>query len=157
MAPADVPGEIADAAVEMASDLADELEYCGVLSTEFFLTTEDELLINTITPRPHNSAHYTVDACVTSQFEQQVRMLCGLPPGDAQLLSPVAMVNLMGDLWANGEPPWEVVFNIPQARLHLYDKSQPRSGRKMGHINCLAEDTATARELAESIISKLTP
>jgi 5-(carboxyamino)imidazole ribonucleotide synthase len=157
MAPADIPDRIADAAVEMASDLADDLEYCGVLSTDFLLTTEDELLINTLTPRPHNSAHYTVDACVTSQFEQQVRMLCGLPPGDAQLLSPVAMVNLMGDLWSDGDPPWEEVLNVPQARLHLYDKSQPRHGRKMGHINCLAEDTETAREMAESIISKLTP
>ena len=154
-APADIPGEIADAALEMTADIADELEHCGILSTELFLTAEGELLVNTMAPRPHNSGHYTVDACVTSQFEQQVRMLCGLPPGDTGLLSPVVMLNLMGDLWVNGDPAWEEVFIEPQALLHLYGKSKARRGRKMGHINCLADDTDSAREIAESIRSAL--
>jgi len=157
LAPADISTAAADSAIELACDLADELEYCGVLATEFFLTADGELLINTITPRPHNSGHYTVDACVTSQFEQQVRMMCGLPPGDTQLLSSVVMTNLMGDLWSGGDPDWEPVFQEPQAKLHLYGKLEARPGRKMGHINCLAEDTGSALEIAESIRARLTP
>jgi len=115
------------------------------------------LLVNTITPRPHNSGHFTVDACVTSQFEQQVRMMCGLPPGDTQLLTPVVMTNLLGDLWSRGDPDWEPVFHEPQAKLHLYGKQEARPGRKMGHINCLAEDTEGALEIAESIRKQLMP
>ena len=157
LAPADISEETAESAMEIASSLADELEYCGVLATEFFLLADGELLVNTLTPRPHNSGHYTVDACVTSQFEQQVRMLCGLPPGDTRLLSAVAMANLMGDLWANGEPAWEQIFNEPSARLHLYGKIKARHGRKMGHINCLAEDTESAHAIARSICLKLAP
>jgi len=128
-----------------------------VLSIEFFLTGEGELLVNDITPRPHNSGHYTVDACVTSQFEQQVRMMCGLPPGDTQLLTSVVMTNLLGDLWSHGDPDWEPVFHEPQAKLHLYGKQGARPGRKMGHINCLAEDTEGALEIAESIRKQLMP
>ena len=157
LAPADISTATADGAIEMACDLADELEYCGVLSTEFLLTGEGDLLINTITPRPHNSGHYTVDACVTSQFEQQVRMMCGLPPGDTQLLSSVVMTNLLGDLWSSGDPHWEAVFEEPQAKLHLYGKQEARPGRKMGHINCLAEDTDSALQIAETIRGRLTP
>jgi 5-(carboxyamino)imidazole ribonucleotide synthase len=157
LAPADISTTTADSAIELACDLADELEYCGVLSTEFFLTGEGELLINTITPRPHNSGHYTVDACVTSQFEQQVRMMCGLPPGDTQLLSSVVMTNLLGDLWSGGDPNWEAVFDEPQAKLHLYGKQEARPGRKMGHINCLAEDTEGALVIASSIRKALMP
>ena len=128
-----------------------------LMATEFFLTGDGELLINTITPRPHNSGHYTVDACVTSQFEQQVRMMCGLPPGDTQLLSSVVMTNLLGDLWRGGDPDWEPVFQEPQAKLHLYGKLDARPGRKMGHITCLAENTESAQEIAESIRSRLMP
>jgi 5-(carboxyamino)imidazole ribonucleotide synthase len=157
LAPADISTAAADSAIELACDLADELEYCGVLSTEFFLTADGELMINTITPRPHNSGHYTVDACITSQFEQQVRMMCGLPPGDTQLLSSVVMTNLLGDLWSRGDPDWEPVFEEPQAKLHLYGKLEARPGRKMGHINCLAEDTDSALEIAESIRGHLIP
>ncbi len=157
LAPADISTATADGAIELACDLADELEYCGVLSTEFLLTGEGDLLINTITPRPHNSGHYTVDACVTSQFEQQVRMMCGLPPGDTQLLSSVVMTNLLGDLWSSGDPHWEAVFEEPQAKLHLYGKQEARPGRKMGHINCLAEDTDSALQIAETIRGRLTP
>jgi len=155
IAPAAIDGDVEENALEIACELADELEYCGVLAVELFLTTEGELLINTIAPRAHNSGHLTVDACVTSQFEQQVRTLCGLPPGDAQLLSPVVMINLMGDLWDNGEPRWETVFNEPQALLHLYGKRKATPGRKMGHINVLAEDADKALEIAESIRAAL--
>jgi 5-(carboxyamino)imidazole ribonucleotide synthase len=157
LAPADISTTTADGAIELACDLADELEYCGVLSIEFFLTGEGELLINTITPRPHNSGHYTVDACITSQFEQQVRMMCGLPPGDTQLLSSVVMTNLLGDLWSGGDPNWEAVFDEPQAKLHLYGKQEARPGRKMGHINCLAEDTEGALAIAGAIREALIP
>jgi 5-(carboxyamino)imidazole ribonucleotide synthase len=157
LAPADISTTTADSAIELACDLADELEYCGVLATEFLLTSDGELLINSITPRPHNSGHYTVDACVTSQFEQQVRMMCGLPPGDTQLLTSVVMTNLLGDLWNRGDPAWEAVFQEPQAKLHLYGKREARPGRKMGHINCLAEDTESALEIAASIRNQLMP
>jgi 5-(carboxyamino)imidazole ribonucleotide synthase len=157
LAPADISTVAADGAIELACELADELEYCGVLSIEFFLTGDGELLVNDITPRPHNSGHYTVDACVTSQFEQQVRMMCGLPPGDTQLLTSVVMTNLLGDLWSRGDPDWEPVFHEPQAKLHLYGKQEARPGRKMGHINCLAEDTEGALEIAKSIRKQLMP
>ena len=157
LAPADISTVAADGAIELACELADELEYCGVLSIEFFLTGDGELLVNDITPRPHNSGHYTVDACVTSQFEQQVRMMCGLPPGDTQLLTSVVMTNLLGDLWSRGDPDWEPVFHEPQAKLHLYGKQEARPGRKMGHINCLAEDTEGALEIATSIRKQLMP
>jgi len=157
MAPAGLPEEIEENAAELAGDLADELDYCGVLTLELFLTAADELLINTITPRPHNSGHLTADACATSQYEQQVRMLCGLPPGDTQLLSPVTMLNLLGDIWEKGEPDWQHVFDEPRARLHLYDKYAARHGRKMGHINCLADDVDTARSIAESLRAALAP
>lgn len=157
IAPAAIDGDVEEKALEIACELAAELEYCGVLAVDFFLTTDGELLINTIAPRPHNSGHLTVDACVTSQFEQQVRTLCGLPPGDAQLLSPVVMVNLMGDLWDKAEPHWDVIFKEPQALLHLYGKRKARAGRKMGHINFLAEDTDRALELAEDVRNTLAP
>jgi len=155
LAPARIDEETAEEAVELASDLADELDYCGVLSVELFLTDDDELFINTVAPRPHNSGHFTVDACITSQFEQQVRMLCGLPPGDTRLLSPVAMVNLMGSLWANGKPPLEEVFNEPRALLHLYGKRAGPHGSKMGHINFVADDAGAALEIAEAVRARL--
>lgn len=155
IAPAEIDGDVEEKSLEIACELAAELEYCGVLAVEFFLTTDGELLINSIAPRPHNSGHLTVDACVTSQFEQQVRTLCGLPPGDAQLLSPVVMVNLMGDLWDKAEPHWDVIFKEPQALLHLYGKRRARAGRKMGHINFLSEDTHKALELAADVRNTL--
>jgi len=122
---------------------------------EFFLTTGGELLINEMAPRPHNSGHYTLDAALTSQFEQQVRTLCGLPPGSTRLLSPVVMVNLLGDAWSNGTPAWDKLLSHPQAKLHLYGKQEARAGRKMGHYNCLAEDAQRAMDLAELIRAQL--
>lgn len=157
LAPARIADETADSAVEMACDLADKLDYCGVLSVELFLVEDDDLLVNTIAPRPHNSGHFTVDACTTSQFDQQVRALCGLPPSDTELLLPVAMVNLMGDLWTNGTPHWEEVFKEDRALLHLYGKRETRPGRKMGHINCLADDVESALEMATELRARLAP
>jgi 5-(carboxyamino)imidazole ribonucleotide synthase len=153
--PARVDDALAESAVGMATRLAEALDYCGVLAVEFFVTRDGRLLINEMAPRPHNSGHYTVDACVTSQFEQQVRMMCGLPPGDTFLLSPVVMVNLLGDIWAKGEPAWEAVLREPQACLHLYGKHEARKGRKMGHVNCLADDSDSALKIARKIRSAL--
>ncbi|MGD2076503.1 MAG: 5-(carboxyamino)imidazole ribonucleotide synthase [Gammaproteobacteria bacterium] len=149
--PARVEPAVAEQASRMARALADALDYCGVLAVELFQTTDGELLINEIAPRPHNSGHYTVDACLTSQFEQQVRTLCGLPPGSPALLSPVVMVNLMGELWDAGSPPWQHLLRHPGAKLHLYGKRHARPGRKMGHYNCLADDLDSAVAMAEEI------
>jgi 5-(carboxyamino)imidazole ribonucleotide synthase len=155
--PARVSDELAGQAEHMARKLADAMRYCGVLAVEFFLTASGELLINEMAPRPHNSGHYTLDACVNSQFEQQVRTLCGLPPGSTALLSPVVMVNILGDWWREGTPPpWERLFNYPQTKLHLYGKQQARVGRKMGHFNCLAAELDQAIHTAEQVRTKLT-
>jgi 5-(carboxyamino)imidazole ribonucleotide synthase len=155
--PARVSDEIAGQAEHMARQLADAMQYCGVLAVEFFLTAGGELLINEMAPRPHNSGHYTLDACLNSQFEQQVRTLCGLPPGSTALLSPVVMVNILGDWWREGAaPPWERLFKQPQTKLHLYGKQQARVGRKMGHYNCLAAELDEAIDMAEQVRAELT-
>ena len=146
---------ITDAAIDMARQLADAMNYCGVLAVEFFCTRQGELLINEMAPRPHNSGHYTVDACATSQFEQQVRMMCGLKPSDTKLLSAVVMTNLMGDIWNDGDPAWQHVLNEPGAHLHLYGKREARPGRKMGHINCLADDADSALQVTAKIRAAL--
>jgi 5-(carboxyamino)imidazole ribonucleotide synthase len=142
--PAALDASLGEKAIDMATRLADSINYCGILAVEFFCTRQGELLINELATRPHNSGHYTVDACATSQFEQQVRMMCGLPPGDTQLLSPVVMTNLLGNIWKDSEPDWQQVLNKSQAHLHLYGKKEARPGRKMGHINCLAMDIEQA-------------
>jgi 5-(carboxyamino)imidazole ribonucleotide synthase len=149
--PARTTSEIIERATRMARTLAEHLDYCGLLAVEFFLTRQNELQINEIAPRPHNSGHFTLDACLTSQFEQQVRMLCGLPPGDTRLLSPAVMVNLLGDLWQAQDPDWGKVLGMPNVKLHLYGKHAARPGRKMGHYNVLAPDVAQAMDLAERI------
>ncbi|GMQ87230.1 MAG: 5-(carboxyamino)imidazole ribonucleotide synthase [Gammaproteobacteria bacterium] len=153
--PANIEVEIAEQAETMAIKLAEAMHYCGVLAVEFFLTRCGELLINEMAPRPHNSGHYTLDAALTSQFEQQVRTLCGLPPGSTELLSPVVMVNILGDLWKHGTPHWEQLFRHPQVKLHLYGKHHARPGRKMGHYNCLAEGLSQANGIAEDIRAAL--
>jgi len=153
--PARTSTDVIERATSMARSLADKLDYCGLLAVEFFLTSDNELLINEIAPRPHNSGHYTLDACVTDQFEQQVRILCGLPPGDTQLLSPVVMINLLGDLWQGGDPAWNRLFQYPDAKLHLYGKHAARAGRKMGHFNVLADDVEQALEIARRIRNAL--
>jgi 5-(carboxyamino)imidazole ribonucleotide synthase len=156
IAPARVREELAERAQNIATQIAERLNYVGVMAVEFFVTGIDTLLVNEMAPRPHNSGHYTLDACVTSQFEQQVRTLCGLPLGSPELLRPVAMVNLLGDLWENGTPPWEVIFAEPDAKLHLYGKQEPRPGRKMGHFTVLGSSANEALEKALSLRERLT-
>ncbi|MCU7938617.1 MAG: 5-(carboxyamino)imidazole ribonucleotide synthase [gamma proteobacterium symbiont of Bathyaustriella thionipta] len=135
--PSSLPKRILDIAINEASQFSEKLEYCGIMAVEFFYTTDDRLLINEVAPRPHNSGHYTIDACKTSQFEQQVRMMCGLPAGSVELLSPVVMFNILGDIWSNGEPDWAQLLSNPNVKLHLYGKREARAGRKMGHFTCL--------------------
>jgi 5-(carboxyamino)imidazole ribonucleotide synthase len=153
--PARVSPKLAHEAAAQAQAVATKLGYCGVLAVEFFVTMDGELLVNEIAPRPHNSGHYTIDACVTSQFEQQVRTLCGLPLGESRLLSPVAMVNILGDAWQRGEPHWDAVFGCPEAKLHLYGKHEARPGRKMGHYTVLGADADAALEKALAIRARI--
>lgn len=145
--PAGVTVAVERRAAEIARGLLESLDVVGVLCVEFFLTTAGELLINELAPRPHNSGHLTIEACMTSQFEQQLRAVCGLPAGATELLRPAAMANLLGDLWQHGEPHWAAAC-LPGVSLHLYGKSEARVGRKMGHLTALADAAAHARDLA---------
>jgi 5-(carboxyamino)imidazole ribonucleotide synthase len=147
MAPAPVDARLAAEALDAAHAVMDGLDYVGVLCVEFFVTRDGRLLVNEIAPRPHNSGHLTFDACRTSQFEQQVRAICGLPLGSPELLQPAAMANLLGDLWSAGEPDWAAALAYPSVKLHLYGKSEPRPGRKMGHLTALATSADEARTL----------
>ena len=146
-APALIPAAIAARAREIARAILEALDYIGLLCVEFFVTTDGDLLVNELAPRPHNSGHLTFDAAVTSQFEQQVRAICGLPLGSTELLRPAAMANLLGDLWAEGEPNWAAACRFPDVKLHLYGKTQPRAGRKMGHLTATARTVEEAHEL----------
>ena len=148
VAPARVSPQIAADAVAMTRKIMEELDYVGVLCVEFFLTRDGRLLVNELAPRPHNSGHLTFDACVTSQFEQQVRAICGLPLGATTLMRPAAMVNLLGDLWADGEPDWSGALAIREVKLHLYGKTEARPRRKMGHITALGDTVEEAIEKA---------
>jgi len=143
-APAAVEPETAARAVELATAVAEAFQLVGVLCVEFFLMGDGRLFINEIAPRPHNSGHLTIDACLTSQFEQQLRAVCGLPLGDTTQLRPAAMANLLGNLWQAGEPDWLTLFSFPDVKLHLYGKLTPRPGRKMGHLTAVAETIETA-------------
>lgn len=155
MVPARVSNTFAGKAEEMAITLAKSLDFCGVLAVEFFVTRDGQLLVNEIAPRVHNSGHYTLDACKTSQFEQQVRMICDLPAGNPALLSPVVMVNLLGDLWTSRVPRWDILLQHPDAKLHLYGKRQARPGRKMGHMCYLDDDLDRAELNAREILRNL--
>ena len=146
--PARISKALADQARDAAVTVASRLDYKGVLCVEFFVLRDGRILANEIAPRPHNSGHYTIDACVTSQFEQQARVLCSLPLGATDLHCPAAMVNLLGELWAGGEPRWEHVLRHPGAKLHLYGKAEARPGRKMGHFTVLAESGDAALAVA---------
>jgi 5-(carboxyamino)imidazole ribonucleotide synthase len=146
--PARIPTALAEQARAVAVTIASRLDYHGVLCVEFFVLRNGQMLANEIAPRPHNSGHYTIDACVTSQFEQQVRVLCGVPLGATGLHCPAVMVNLLGELWIGGEPRWEHVLRHPGAKLHLYGKAEARPGRKMGHFTVLADSGETALAVA---------
>jgi 5-(carboxyamino)imidazole ribonucleotide synthase len=145
------PGAAAGEAEKVAAALAQALGYQGVLGVEFFVS-RGQLFVNEMAPRPHNSGHFTLDACITSQFEQQLRVMCGLPLGDARAHSAAVMVNLLGDLWFDGthyrEPDWAALLAVPGLKLHLYDKHEARPGRKMGHFTVLDAEPAKARERA---------
>jgi 5-(carboxyamino)imidazole ribonucleotide synthase len=147
MAPANVSAEIGKNAIEIARNILERLDVIGVLCVEFFVTKKGQLLINELAPRPHNSGHLTFDACVTSQFEQQLRTVCGLPMGSTELLRPAAMANLLGDLWSHGEPDWVRACSAPEIKLHLYGKLTPKPGRKMGHLTALADSPQKAADL----------
>ena len=146
-APASVSEKAVDEAVEITRSIAETLGYVGTLCVEFFLTRDDKLIVNELAPRPHNSGHLTFDACVTSQFEQQLRSVCGLALGSTEFYRPAAMANLLGDLWAAGEPDWASLMANPRIKLHLYGKEKARGGRKMGHLTTLAEDASAAADL----------
>ena len=145
-APALVPPPIAARAVEITRAILNELQYVGVLCVEYFVSTDGELLVNELAPRPHNSGHLTFDAAVTSQFEQQVRAICGLALGSPELLRPAAMANLLGDLWADAAPNWAAACRFPDVKLHLYGKEQPRAGRKMGHLTAIGRTVQEAQD-----------
>jgi 5-(carboxyamino)imidazole ribonucleotide synthase len=144
VAPADVPPAVTTEAIRIARATLEALDVIGLLCVEMFLTRDGRLLINELAPRPHNSGHLTFDACVTSQFEQQLRAVCGLPLGSTELLRPAAMANLLGDLWSNGEPDWVAACRLPDVKLHLYGKTSARPGRKMGHLTAMADSREEA-------------
>jgi 5-(carboxyamino)imidazole ribonucleotide synthase len=149
-APADVSEKTYSEAIEITRNIAEKFGYVGTMCVEFFLTKDERLLVNEIAPRPHNSGHLTFDACVTSQFEQQLRAVCGLPFGSTEFYKPAAMANLLGDVWADGEPDWAAAINDPLIKLHLYGKSEPRAGRKMGHLTAMAETPNLAAKIVRS-------
>lgn len=145
VAPAQVPAALVAQAEQMVQTVLEALDVIGVLCVEFFVTADGRLLLNEIAPRPHNSGHLTIEACETSQFEQQLRAVCGLSLGETRYRQPAAMANLLGDLWENGPPDWTAVLQ-PGIHLHLYGKLEARPGRKMGHITALAETADLARQ-----------
>ncbi|HEX4084448.1 MAG TPA: 5-(carboxyamino)imidazole ribonucleotide synthase [Chthoniobacteraceae bacterium] len=155
IAPARVSDAVEKSARELACLIAGKLDLAGLLAVEMFLLPDSSLVVNELAPRPHNSGHYTFDACVTSQFEQQLRAVCGLPLGSTELLRPAAMVNLLGDLWAAGEPDWAAAAAFPAVKIHVYGKSGPKPGRKMGHLTALAPDIETAIAMARDARASL--
>ncbi len=147
IAPGLVSPNVASEAIKIAHAVLETLEVVGVLCVEFFVTREQKLMINELAPRPHNSGHFSFDASVTSQFEQQLRAICGLPLGSTELLRPAAMANLLGDGWSKGEPDWAAACALPNVKLHLYGKAEARPGRKMGHLTALADTPQAAEQM----------
>ena len=152
--PARIDESLCEKAQALAKCLVTALDYVGVLCVEMFVT-RNGVLLNEIAPRPHNSGHYTIDACTTSQFEQQVRMLAGAPLGDTSLTRAAVMVNVLGDVWFDAatamQPAWAEVLALPGTHLHLYGKAEPRRARKMGHITCTAQSVAQALGTAAEV------
>jgi 5-(carboxyamino)imidazole ribonucleotide synthase len=148
--PASVPESVAAEAVRIAREIAEKLELIGLLAVEMFVLADGAILVNELAPRPHNSGHFSFDASVTSQFEQQLRAVCGLPLGSTESLRPSAMANLLGDLWENGEPDWRAAAAFPEVKIHLYGKAGARPGRKMGHLVAFGASTAEAAERARA-------
>ena len=155
--PARVEQGIEAEAAQLACTIAEKMGLVGLLAVEMFLKKDGELLVNELAPRPHNSGHWTIEACVTSQFEQQVRAVCGLPLGATDILRPAAMANLLGDVWLRGEPDWSRALEIPGAHLHLYGKSEPRPRRKMGHLTAFGASAEEAIACVKQARSALAP
>jgi 5-(carboxyamino)imidazole ribonucleotide synthase len=156
ISPADVLEPVRKQAIDIAREILEALDVVGVLCVEFFLAPGSKLLVNELAPRPHNSGHLTFDACLTSQFEQQLRAICGLPLGSTELLRPAAMANLLGDLWQRGEPNWQAALADPSVKVHLYGKAEPRPGRKMGHLTALGASRDEAARCVLAARSALT-
>ncbi|AWN17328.1 Phosphoribosylaminoimidazole carboxylase ATPase subunit [Salinisphaera sp. LB1] len=146
---------VADEAIRIARGVLEALDVVGVLCVEFFLGRDGTLRVNELAPRPHNSGHFSFDACATSQFEQQLRSVCGLPLGDTARLAPSAMVNLLGDLWQDGTPDWTAALADPALKLHLYGKGEARPGRKMGHMTVFGDDREDAARRAVAARDRL--
>ena len=155
IAPALISKNIAEQAHTLAERLADTLEVVGLLAVEFFLTQDDQLIVNEMAPRPHNSGHYTIDACHTSQFHQHIRAITGLPLGKTDTHTPAVMINILGDLWPKTSPSWNILFENPSTQLHLYDKGEARKGRKMGHFTVLGQNLNVAKKKAEALFLEL--
>jgi 5-(carboxyamino)imidazole ribonucleotide synthase len=159
--PARVPTAVAEAAEALAARIAEKIGVVGLLAVELFLTTAGELVVNELAPRPHNSGHWSLDGGETSQFEQHVRAVCGLPLGAVAVREPTVMVNILGDAWkwadgkVVGAPRWAAILAAPRAKLHLYGKAEPRPGRKMGHFTVRAADVATALAQAQALKAQL--
>jgi 5-(carboxyamino)imidazole ribonucleotide synthase len=154
IAPANVAADILQQAIEIATRIVEAFDYVGIMGVEFFLTTEGLLLVNEMAPRPHNSGHHTIDACETSQFEQQLRAVCGLPLGSTRLMSPAVMLNLLGDMWPGVEqsPDWSVILDDGSAALHLYGKKRAIERRKMGHATFLGDGAQERAETAKAAL-----
>ena len=142
--PARVSEAVEKSAAELARAIAEKMDLVGLLAVEMFLQRDGALLVNELAPRPHNSGHWTIEGCATSQFEQHVRAVCGLSLGSTQILRPAAMANLLGDIWGDGEPDWAAALAVPGVHLHLYGKHHPRPRRKMGHLTALADNAEAA-------------
>ena len=156
--PARLPQALQQQAQTMAKRLADELDYVGVLAVEMFVTGDEPVLVvNEMAPRPHNSGHHTLDACITDQFQQQVRLMCGLTPGNTTLLAPCTMANILGDVWGEdgSEPNWLNLQQQASSHLHLYGKKSARKGRKMGHFTTLADSADAALQAAQTLHGSL--
>lgn len=149
--PARLDARVAHEAQDLARSIATAIGLVGVLAVEMFLMPDSTILVNELAPRPHNSGHFSFDACVTSQFEQQLRAVCGLPLGSTEILRPCAMVNLLGNLWSDGEPDWLAASAFPDVKIHLYGKAEPKPGRKMGHLLAFGANADSAVSLADTV------
>lgn len=155
VSPARIPPALETAARELSRGILEALDVIGLLTVELFVTRDGRLIVNELAPRTHNSGHLTLDACITCQFEQQVRAVCGLPLGSTELKNPAAMANLLGDVWTHGEPRWAQALSNPRLKLHLYGKASARPGRKMGHITATADTSEAAIQAVRDARSSL--
>jgi 5-(carboxyamino)imidazole ribonucleotide synthase len=157
MVPAIVTEKVAREAAKITSEIAEKLDVVGLIAVEMFVDKNGDVLVNELAPRPHNSGHWSIEGCATSQFEQHVRAVCGLPLGSVELLRPTAMANLLGDLWRTGEPRWEGALALPNVHLHLYGKHEARPRRKMGHLTATADSAEKAATVVRNAREKLCP